>query len=444
MTLIRLGFWAASGSVGLSYWLATLGGSSDEEAFAVATDSSNNAYVVGRTNSTGAGSSDWLIVKYNADGAVQWQRTLGDANYSPANAVAVDSSDNIYVAGYKEDAGGAEDLILAKYNSSGTIQWQRVLDNSTSERAFAVAVDSSDNVYLFGYSVSVGAGGTDFFLAKYNSSGTIQWQRALGSASGNAQGRSVKLDSSDNIYVTGYTAQTGAGADDVLLAKYNSSGTLQWQRTLGGSGLDRSYGIVIDSNGNSYAVGQTRSAGAGADDVLLAKYNSSGSLQWQRILGGGSAEVGYSIAADSLDNVYVCGDTSSAGAGQGDYIIAKYNSSGTIQWQRTLGGNQPDEAEGIAVDSLDNLYVVGTTRTTGAGNKDFLVAKLPNDGSLTGTYVLDGVNIIYQASTLTAATSSLTSATSSLTGVTPTGTSSTSSLTDSSASLTSHFVEITA
>jgi len=189
-------------------------------------------------------------------------------------------------------------------------------------------------------------------------------------------------------------------------------------------------------------VGQSTSDGI--TKVLLAKYNSSGTIQWQRVLGGTGQNEGRGIAVDSLDNVYVTATTDEAGAGSDDFGIVKYNSSGTIQWQRVLGGTGAEAGWAVAIDSSDNLYVVGQTSSTGAGGVDSLLAKLPSDGSLTGTYVLDGVNIVYAASSLTAATSTFTSSTSSLTAATSTLTSATSTLTDAGASLTNHFVGIPA
>ena len=192
-------------------------------------------------------------------------------------------------------------------------------------------------------------------------------------------------------------------------------------------------GIAADSSGNCYVGGYTASAGAGNNDVLITKYNTSGTIQWQRTLGGTGADYGYGIAVDSSGNCYVAGLTNSAGAGSTDVLITKYNTSGTIQWQRILGGANQDRGNGIALDSSGNCYVTGYTDSAGAGGNDVLITKLPGDGSKTGTY---GV-WTYQSSSLTAATSSLTAATSSLTAATSTLTAATSSLTSATYSLTS-------
>jgi uncharacterized delta-60 repeat protein len=442
MSPTPLGILAVAGAGGVTYWLSTLGGAGSDFGNSVAIDLADNVYVLGITASTGAGNNDFLLAKYNSSGTIQWQRVLGGAGSDQGRSVAIDSTGNVYVFGVTNSTGaGGNDLLLAKYNSSGTIQWQRVLGGAGGDEGRSVAIDSTGNVYVLGLTSSAGAGSFDFLLAKYNSSGTIQWQRVLGGA-GSEQGFLVAIDSADNVYVFGATASTGAGSNDFLLAKYNSSGTIQWQRVLGGAGSDFGNSVAIDSADNVYVFGQTASTGAGNNDFLLAKYNSSGTIQWQRVLGGISNDQGRSVAIDSADNVYVLGITASTGAGGNDFLLAKYNSSGTIQWQRVLGGAGSDQGSSVAIDSADNVYVFGVTNSTGAGSNDFLLAVLPNDGSLTGTYVLNGVNMIYAASSLTSATSTLTAATSSLTAATSSLTSATSTLTDSSASLTSYLVEL--
>jgi len=431
MSLIRLGFWAASGAVpAIRYWLATLGSASGDEGQGVAIGSEDELYL------TGFGEGAYVI-KYDSSGSLVFDKQFASGGVTRLYSIAIDSLDNLYASGWTTLAGaGSTDFLLVKYNSSGTIQWQRVLGDSDPNQSFAGAIDSADNFYVCGRVLNPS---WLFQIAKYNSSGTIQWQKELGN--GDEQAYGIVADSSDNVYVAGYTESTGAGGKDFLLAKYNSSGTIQWQRVLGGSGIDYGLSVTVDSLDNVYVAGYTDSTGAGGFDFLLAKYNSSGTIQWQRVLGDDGTQEAHSVTVDSSDNVYVAGESST---GSFNFLIAKYNSSGTIQWQRVLGGSGGEVAYSIKINSENDICVVGNTDSTGAGGEDVFIAKLPSDGSLTGTYVLDGVNIVYAASTLTAATSTLTAATSSLTAATSTLTAATSTLTDASASLTSHFVEIPA
>lgn len=422
---IPLGLRAAAGAQVAGNWIATLGGASTGEYwYGVGVDSSGNVYAAGEASQN---ASDCLIAKYNAAGVIQWQRSLGDASiYQSASAIAVDSSGNAHIVGYASNSGN---IVVAKYNSSGTIQWQRTLNGSADDYGAGITVDSSGNVYITGYTASQGAGDTDALIVKYNSSGTLQWQRSLGGTSSDS-GTAIAIDSSGNVYIAGYTRPDPSAAVNCLLAKYDSSGTIQWQRSLGEVGADLAYGVAVDSSSNVYICGYTNSQGAGSDDLLVAKYNSSGTLQWQRSLGGASNEYGQGIAVDSSNNVYVTGGTNSQGAGGNDFLIAKYNSSGTIQWQRSLGTTGANYGNAIAVDNSGNIYVAGYT----SGNaNDALIAKLPDDGSKTGTYG----SFVYAATTLTDAARTLTSATTSLTDAARTLTDAAGTLTDASTSFTS-------
>ena len=408
-----------------SYWIATLGGTGSDNGYGVTTDSSGNAYIVGNTNSTGAGNNDLLFAKYNNTGDIQWQRTLGNANSDAGWGVTTDSSGNAYITGQVNTA----DLLIAKYDTLGSIQWQRTLDGGSTDIGYDITVDSSDNVYVTGGRNGASTG-QDLILAKYNASGTIQWQRTL-SGSNTDVGRQVAVDSSGNVYVVGYTVSTSATGDwAILVVKYNSSGTIQWQRTLntvGQSKGDFGYGVAVDSSDNLYVAGRSHDP-VGFYDLFVSKWNSSGSVLWQRTLASSAVDADWGkIDVDSSDNVYVVGYSKLSGTM--DILIAKYDTSGSIQWQRTLSGAGSELGYGLAVDSSNDFYVVGRTDSTG----DALLARLPGDGSLTGTYG----GITYAASSLTDAASSLTLATSSYTDAASTSTDAPSSLTDAASNLTS-------
>ena len=133
------------------------------------------------------------------------------------------------------------------------------------------------------------SGSEDIFLVKYNSSGEKQWTQQLGGTSGNDEGKGVTVDSSNNIYVTGYTTKgldgnTSYGNHDIFLVKYNSSGVKQWTKPLGSSGGDYGYGVTVDSSNYIYVTGSTGggldgNTNSGSFDVFLVKYNSDGVLQ---------------------------------------------------------------------------------------------------------------------------------------------------------------------
>ena len=245
-----------------------------------------------------------------------------------------------------------------------------------------------------------GLGSDDILIAKYDTDGNIQLEFSLGDSSPNYV-EAIAVDGSGNIYVTGSTSY---GGYYMYTTKLNSSGAHQWTRRIG-SGNEGGKGISIDSSGNVYVTGKTRRSGATDDELWLVKYDSSGNLLSQVTLGGTTNdEKGNGIAIDSSDNVYVVGTTRSTGSGGYDYLIVKYNSSDQIEWQRTLGGSSSDQGQDIVVDNSGHIYVIGYSDSfnLGTSNQDFLIAKLPDDGTMTGTYG----PITYATSTLTPGTTS--------------------------------------
>lgn len=416
-------------SLGGSYWLGSLAGGSPNISYAVAVDGSGNVYLCGQ--SFASGFLRFQIAKYNASGVIQWQRELGGASDDRGYGVAVDISGNVYVCGRSSAAGTGVDIQIAKYNTSGTLQWQRRLSGSgSSSIGQGIAVDASSNVYISGGSDFSGT--QDFQIAKYNTSGTIQWQRRLGSVDSNYS-HGVAVDGSGNIYACGYT--NVSGTFDFQIAKYDTSGSLQWQRRLSGANSDIAYGIAVDGSSNVYVCGESGPSGANRY-LEIAKYNTSGTLQWQRQLGIASGNAwGYSVAADNSGNVYVCGR--SFFTWLSSFQIAKYNTSGVLQWQRRLGnaGSGSAIGRGIAVDGLGNIYFCG--ENTVSGSTAFLFGKVPGDGSKMGTYTVGSYSLTYTDTSLDDLTSSLTSATSTLTDAASSLTDGASSLNDAASSLTS-------
>ena len=369
-----------------------------------------------------------FVVKTDAAGASVWQKSFdatSTANTDQSESAAIDSSGNIYICG-RTYSGSEYRALVIKLNSSGVIQWQRTLhiagDSST---LFDVTLDSSNNVIAVGSTQSELDGNpVGVLIAKWNSSGTLQWRRYL-SGGGSDYGRGVAVDSNDNIYVGGNVggATAGAGNEDAFLAKYNSSGAIQWQRVLGGAVSEYFYSIAVDSNDDIICRGQTSSVVSGKTLLLIAKYNSSGALQFQKTLQSSSGATihnlytyGTALAVDSSDNFYVAASLSGGTyiGTSNDGFIVKYNSSGIVQWSKLLGVEANDTIQGFAIDNNDSLLVAGKAYFTGW---NFLFAKLPTDGTISGAFTV-GSNIVQyldNPSTLTEASSSLTAATSSIT-----------------------------
>jgi len=278
----------------------------------VAIDSNNNVYITGHTSGTFSGASanastgtpDAYLAKYDSNGNKQWVKMLGSTLSDFSTGVAIDSNNNVYITGStygrfpdaSANAGAANtpDAYLAKYDSNGNRQWVKMLGSNKDDNSNGVAIDSNNNVYITGSTngtfpdASANAGGSDAYLAKYDSNGNRQWVKMLGSSSGdNSTG--VAIDSNNNVYITGYTfgrfpdASANAGTadtSDAYLAKYDSNGNKQWVKMLGSTLSDFSQGVAIDSNNNVYITGYTEgtfpsasaNASTGTPDAYLAKY----------------------------------------------------------------------------------------------------------------------------------------------------------------------------
>lgn len=407
MTLNATKYIMSASGGGESYWAAFLGGSQADPFFDLKIDSNGDIVCAGKTYSDGAGNQDFLIAKFDKEGELLWDRTLGKSGKSAeAYGIAIDSSNNIYVSGYANITSRGEQWLIAKYNSSGVIQWNKHVGPSgagSADRCRGIAVDSSDNIICVGTIQSSPAYQEEAVVAKFDSSGGQLWDRKL-DGSGNDEYRSVAVDSSDNIYAVGGSASGSSGDKDFLVAKYNSSGTIQWKKILGGSSLEYADGVALDSSANIYMIGRTYSSAGATGDFLLAKYDSSGTFQFDKVLGGTGIDNGKGVTVDSSGNVYVTGDSTSVGPSSYSSVVVKYNSSGVVQWQNVFGGSGRGDSNAIALDADGNVYFCGYDKTVGAGDEEGMLVKVRGDGSGTGTFG----SFTYATSTLTASEISLT------------------------------------
>ena len=254
--------------------------------------------------------------------------------------VAVDNEGNKYITGYtrspnfptttdayqKTHGGGTNDVFLSKFNSTGDLIYSTYLGGDGAEIGYGITVDNNGNIYLTGTTSSTNfpittdanqttlSGGSDIFLSKFSSNGTLIYSTYLG-GTGSEYGYGIAADNQGNIYITGHTASSnfpittdanqttyGGGTNDVILAKFNSNGNLTYSTYLGGNNVDRGTGIVLDNNGNIYLTGYTKSPNFpttsdayqqslnGTQNVFLSKFNSNGTLTYNTYLGGTSSD----------------------------------------------------------------------------------------------------------------------------------------------------------
>jgi hypothetical protein len=429
------------------------------------------------------GGYDAFLAKYSSAGSVLWAAQIASIYNDVGQAVATDSSGNVFVTGWYNSAAltlynagggtgatltnaGNNDCFLAKYSSAGSVVWATQIASTSvtsDDRGYGVATDSSGNVFVTGqYSVGLtlyntggGTGATlpstnsiDIFIAKYSSTGTVAWAARIAQGTNSSEfAFAVATDSSGNVFVTGeyisaplnfYNAAGTLAAQlpnatstgDIFLTKYSSTGAVVWVAQIAGAGNDIGQGVATDSSGNVFVTGQYGAAltlyntggGTGAtlpftggQDAFLAKYSSAGSVLWAAQLAGTSNDVGYGVATDSSGNVFVTGYYQAAltlyntGGGTGaslaftgavDGFLAKYSSAGSVVWAAQISSVSNQNGIAVATDSSGNVFVSGryyntaltlydtggSTSTTlaNAGGQDVFLAKYSSAGFITG------------------------------------------------------------
>jgi hypothetical protein len=336
---------------------------------------------------------DWGILKATAGGLPIWFKVHSPTTYQqyPFD-IAFDSDGDIQIVGEYDNSASIDPYgALMQIDTDGAKQSLNLIlgATSTDEACLsAVDCDSSGYTYVGG---SIRESGVKYYIGKYNNAGTVQWERKLTGVGSEVS--SLSLDGSSNVHGSATYSNTGA-----IIFKYNSSGTIQWHRTLThathtATGFGRAVRSDIDSSGNMFvavAMGTT-------DRVVLAKYNSSGTIQWQRELLTTAACYVKGCKCDSSGNVYVHFGIS--GLTDETMNLAKWNSSGTIQWQRDVETSAKDHnnaniGTSLAIDSNDDLYFGFNYNNSGAP----IVMKVPNDGTGTGTWLGD---LVYASTSYT-------------------------------------------
>ena len=373
-----------------------------------------------------SGGQDGSVAKLNSSGSLQWNTFLGQVGSDSGLAMALDSNSNLYVTGRSMSNWGwperpytaGQDAFVAKFDSSNNMLWSTFLGGSGSDSGNALAVDASGHVFVAGNStatwgtpVRAYSASYDAFVARLDTAtGALQWNTFLGDT-GADHGNGIALDNSGNAYVIGESSATwGSPTEtyiagwDAYVAKVNSTGTLVWNSFLGSSGTDSGSGIAIHLTllyvtGSSSATWglpiRTYSAG---NDAFVAQVNAiNGTLMWNTFLGGAGTDAGRAITLDKIGDVYIAG-TSNASWGSSpiraytadtDGFVARLNSVGTLQWNTFLGGAGTDDSRDIAIDANDLVYVIGssdatwgTPATAYSSGTDVSVARLYSNGNL--------------------------------------------------------------
>jgi len=401
--------------------------------------------------------NDVVLVEGDQE-ALPWSTYVGGGPSGDSGVdVAIDASGNIWtvghtgspawaVGGVDTSHNGGSDAFVAKVSPEGDILWSTYLGGGGNDYARSVAVNADGSAYVVGYTNSTAwavgggidttsGGGQDGFVAKINSDGQLAWWTYLG-ADGSDEMHGVAVAPSGDVWISGKTTSEGwatggfdtgySGSTDAFVACMDPQGQVLWSSYMGSSKTDEAYGVAVDSAGDGWITGLTKStnwisggesSGYGGDDsAFLAKVASDGqSVLWSSFIGGGWNEIGNDVAVDAAGNGYMTGNTYSydwsgnGGAwdrnhnGGSDGFAAKFTTDGQLTWSTFLGGSSTDAADGITVDASGDVYIVGSTHGGGwldrgfdlnksgsSSYRDAFVIKLTTDGKLCWSSYLGG------------------------------------------------------
>lgn len=378
--------------------------------------------------------------------AQQWNWAVdagGSGNTDICWGIATDSQGNAYWAG---SVSGTADFgcgtlapgttiagALAKYDSTGVCQWARGITVGFNDAwAYGIAIDAQDRIYItgsydgnadFGNGITLNSlGGDDIFLARYDTDGNCLWARRAGSSGSNDEARGVAVSDSGDVFITGVSGGATIAFDaiaipntgnwkQIVVARYDSTGTVQWAKASTGNGQGKSARAISIANDRLYITGWLSFTAAAFDGLAIATdaiasklyvlaCDLDGDALWAKAYGSGEHE-GMGIAADTLGNVFVSGrlwgalylpdDTLNSVSANNDILLMGLDTAGTFRWAMSTGSAQNDVAYGVAADGLGNAYVSAQflqtidffgTPLTALGSEDLLVARVTNWGDV--------------------------------------------------------------
>jgi predicted secreted protein len=280
-----------------------------------------------------SGIKDFWLVKTDAAGNAQWNKTYGGTNDDEAYALVQTGDGGYALAGYTASFGaGVYDFWLVKTDANGNMQWNRTYGGTISDIACALVQTSDDGYALAGATGDFGAGIADCWLVKADSNGIAQWNQTYGGTGYDAAYALVQTV--DGGYaLAGYTNSFGAGNLDSWLVKTDAAGAMQWNRTYGGTNSDIAETLVQTADGG-YALAGTSAIssapGIVSSDFLLIKTDANGNMQWSRTYGVTEEDWAWALVQTSDDGYALAGYTEPLGIVSSDFLLVKTDASGNI------------------------------------------------------------------------------------------------------------------
>jgi hypothetical protein len=384
-------------------WQKSLGGSDVDYGGPIQQTNDGGFIVAGRPKSNDGdvsvnyGLEDYWIVKLNDIGTIEWQKSLGGTASEIPQSILQTTDGGYIVAGFSRSNDGdvsgnhgSADCWVVKLTSIGAIEWQKSLGGSGYESAISIQQTNDGGYILAGNSnsndgdVSGNHGNDDFWVAKLSVMGTLEWQKSLGGSSYD-YGYFIE-QTNDGGYILSGTSLSNDGdvsgnhnSQDCWVVKLSSIGAIEWQKSLGGSSADSGGPIQQTNDGGYIFAGMSSSndgdvsGNHGGLDYWIVKLTSIGAIEWQKSLGGAGYEHLISMQ-QTIGGGYIFAGYSESNDGDVsgnhgglDYWIVKLSSIGAIEWQKSLGGSFPEYANSI-IQTNDGGFIVSGTSGSNDGD----------------------------------------------------------------------------
>jgi PKD repeat protein len=357
----------------------TIGGPNTE----VATDFEvhpNGGYIVcGQTLSYTSGASDMFLARLNAIGDTVWVRSYGGASSEFAYGVEILPNGQYWVVGKTASYSfGNFDYMIMRTDSLGNVLYWNEFGGTGAEEGNSFLLHPVSGYFVGGWASSLGAGGSDFYVARFDGNNQLLWTRTFGGLAGETM-NDMQLDTDGGLLLSGTTFTIGQGSADAFVIKTDSSGQMLWNRAYGAAGTDEIRSIMRLPGGGLLFAGQTKPPGTTAQDMMLVRTDSLGDTLWVKSYGGANNDYVEHVSATSDGGFLLVG-----GAGtvfSNDALLVRVNANGDTLWTRRYGSTGQDYLYKMKETPTGDFFGVGAASTGGAGTEDALFLRVDSAGN---------------------------------------------------------------
>ncbi len=357
----------------------TYGGANGEAAFSVQQTNDGGYIILGTTYSFGNLGAEIYLIKTNYTGDTSWVKTFGTTGTDAPHSVQQTTDGGYIIAGETFSFPANNwDIYLLKTDFNGNLLWSKKFGGPADDYANSIQQTHDKGYIIAGSTNSFGADSSDAYLIKTDSSGTLLWSKTFGGP--NYDNANSVAQTTDRGYImVGNTYSFSPGhLPDIYLIRTDSTGTLVWSKTYGGTNNDFANAIQQTNDGGFIFVGNTISFMAGG--MYLIKTDNAGNLVTSKMLGASFYDDGFSVQQTNDNGYILLGQTNDFGSGFDIYLI-KTDSTLAPTWSKIFGG--PNDELGYSLQQTnDHGYILaGTTYSYGFGDADIYVIKTDSLGN---------------------------------------------------------------